>query len=345
MQTRLRFTGFGSYLPERVVTNEEITEKWGVSDEWIRTRTGVRERRACKENELAYHLAVRAAREAIEDAGIDPMEIDLLIYSTMVPEYILPGMGLFVQRDLPLRSTVPCLDIRSQCAGFLYGLETANMYLGSGKYRTILLICAERQHEYFTLYESTAPIFGDAASAVILRHEPVEGEERGLLDLALFADGTGTDHAITAAGTYPFEHLEGADLSEWRRALKRITPQMREKGHFLCWSGRQIFQTAVKRMVECTRDLLDRAALSISDIDHFLFHQANERINQAVAQRLEIPAEKLLWNIETYGNTTSATIPLLLEENRRVGVIRDGDLVLMCAFGAGYVWGAALYRF
>ncbi len=320
----------GYYVPDRVVTNQELTQWMDTSDEWIRQRSGIEERRWVSEGESTSDLAKEASTQALERAGLSPGDIDCVIVATLSPDHYFPGSGVFLQRKLGIDS-IPCLDVRNQCSGFLYGLSVADAWIRAGVYRRILLVGTEvhsRGLEKSTAGRDTAVLFGDGAGAVIL--EPTEAD-RGVLSVHLHADGRHAEKLwIGAPGSFynPWlvpEHIE--------QGLTR--PQM---------EGREVFKHASQRMPEAVREALEANALSLDDIAIVIPHQANLRITQALQKALGLPDEKVVSNIHKYGNTTAASIPIALHEALEEGRIERGDLVCLTAFGSGFTWGSALIR-
>ncbi len=320
----------GYYVPERVVTNKELTQWMDTSDEWIRQRSGIEERRWVSEGESNSDLAKEASTRALERAGLSPGDIDCVIVATLSPDHYFPGSGVFLQRKLGIDG-VPCLDVRNQCTGFLYGLSVADAWIRAGVYRKILLVGTEvhsRGLEKSTAGRDTAVLFGDGAGAVIL--EPTDAD-RGVLSVHLHADGRHAEKLwIGAPGSFynPWlvpEHIE--------QGLTR--PQM---------EGREVFKHASVRMPEAVREALEANGLSLDDIAIVIPHQANLRITQALQKALGLPDEKVVSNIHKYGNTTAASIPIALHEALEEGRIKRGDLVCLTAFGSGFTWGSALIR-
>ncbi len=320
----------GYYVPKRVVTNHELAEWMDTSDEWIRQRSGIVERRWVSEGESTSDLAKEASTQALERAGLSPADIDCLVVATLSPDHYFPGSGVFLQRKLGIDG-IPCLDVRNQCSGFLYGLSVADAWIRAGVYRKILLVGTEvhsKGLEKSTAGRDTAVLFGDGAGAVIL--EPTEAD-RGVLSVHLHADGRHAEKLwIGAPGSFynPWlvpEHIE--------QGLTR--PQM---------EGREVFKHAAARMPEAVREALDANGLALEDIDIVIPHQANLRITQALQKALGLPDERIVSNIQKYGNTTAASIPIALHEALEEGRIKQGDLVCLTAFGSGFTWGSALIR-
>jgi 3-oxoacyl-[acyl-carrier-protein] synthase-3 len=334
--TRTVFLGTGHYLPERVVTNEELAELMDTSDEWIQQRTGIKERRYVdfdKEPMGASDLGTRAAQAALEDAGVSKDEIDLIVYGTLSPDKPFPGDGVLVQAKLDVPAGVPALDVRNQCSGFLYSLSVADAFIKTGTYRRILVIGSEVHStgiEFADRGRDVTVIFGDGAAAVVLG--PNENkDERGILSVHLHADGRYWQEL----------HLSYPSSAE----MPRATPEKIVAGaHWPQMSGRNVFKHAVVRMPEAVREAVEHNGYTTDDIKLLIPHQANQRITEMVQRRLALRDDQVFSNIAKYGNTTAASIPLALDEAVKQGLIQQGDLVCLVAFGAGFTWGSALLR-
>jgi 3-oxoacyl-[acyl-carrier-protein] synthase-3 len=325
--------GIGHHVPSKVVTNDDLAKLMTTSDEWIQQRTGIKERRYVERSGIgASDLAVPATKMALEHAGLaSEKDLDAIIFATLSPDHNFPGSGCFLGDKLGLPG-VPALDIRNQCTGFLYGLSVADAWVRSGLYRHVLLVGAEVHSTGIELNErgrDVAVLFGDGAGAAIVG--PAAAPDSGLLGIALHADGAGAKDLWLEAPA--------------SNHIPRLTPEMMEAGkHFPAMNGKHVFRWAVEKMPEVSRAVLDQAGLTADQIDLFVPHQANLRINQMVCQKLGIPESKTVANIERYGNTTAATIPLGLSEAWREGRCRRGSNVLMAAFGSGFTWGGAVLR-
>ncbi len=328
---RTAIQGTGFYLPERVVTNDELAGIIDTSDEWIQERTGIRERRWVEEGLTGAEMARRAGVMALDAAGLQPNELDAIVLATLSPDHFFPGTGVFLQRDLGA-GEIPALDIRAQCSGFVYGLSVADAWIRSGQYRTILLVGVEIQSTGLDLTDrgrDMAVLFGDGAGAAVL--QATDESNRGVLSTHIHSDG---GHAEVLWGDAPASarhpRISGEDLAEGRQY-----PRM---------TGREVFKHAVSRMPEVVLEALEANGLEVGDIDLLIPHQANLRISQMVQRRLELPDEKVFNNIQRYGNTTAATIPIALAEAVREGRLGTGDLLCLTAFGSGFTWGSALIR-
>lgn len=325
-------TGTGRFIPPRVVSNFDLEKKMNTSDEWIRQRSGIVERHYAEAGVGSSYLAYEAALKAIEDAQIDKSEIDFIIAATLSPDHYFPGIGVIVQAKLGL-SQIGALDVRNQCSGFIYGLSVADQYIRVGTYKKILLVAAEKQSsnlDYSDEGRDMAVLFGDGGGAVIVEASN-SNEERGILSTHLFSDG---NHATDLWMEKPSPY-DNPTFSEEFLLNKRFYPRM---------NGRDVFKNAVEKMPEAVRAALEHNELTIEDVDHLIPHQANERISLMVARNLRIPVEKVIRNIDRYGNTTAASIPIALDEALKEGRIKTGDLVMLTAFGSGYTWASAAIR-
>lgn len=328
---RAAIVGTGFYVPERVVTNEELTHYMDTSDEWIVERSGIRERRWVPEGMSGAEMARRATEMALEEAGLEVGDIDAIVLATLSPDVFFPGTGVFLQRDLGLFG-IPALDIRTQCSGFVYGLSVADAWIRTGQYRTVLLVGVEIQStgmDISTRGRDIAVLFGDGAGAAIL--QATEEEGRGVLSTHLHADGR---YAEVLWGEF-------GSSKHHPRINKEVIDQGR---HYPKMQGKEVFKHAVTRMPEVLMEALDANGLGVEDVDLLIPHQANLRITQMVQRRLKLPDEKVVSNIDRYGNTTAATIPIALAEAVRGGRLERGDLLAMVTFGSGFTWGSALVR-
>jgi 3-oxoacyl-[acyl-carrier-protein] synthase-3 len=322
-------TGTGMAVPPRVVTNEDLAKIMDTSDEWIRQRTGIEERRHVDEGVTPSDLALEASQKALAAAGLKPTDIDFILVATLSPEQFFPGTCSFLQAKLGL-DTTPGLDIRAQCSGFVYGLEVGQALIASGQYKRILLVGVEIQSVALDMTDrgrDTAVLFGDAAGAVIL--EPAKNPEFGIRRVITRLEGKHTDKLGVV---YP-----SAVGGRWIKE-----EHLKTAGHNPYMDGRFVFKNAVSRMPEVINEVLKDQNLGVADIDLWLFHQANLRINEYISLGMKIPPEKIYNNIHKYGNTSAATIPTLLDECVRAGRVKPGDKIMMTAFGAGFTWGAAL---
>jgi len=325
-----RILGTGRALPPRVVTNAELTTLMDTSEEWIVQRTGIRERRFVEPGTGASDLGVTAARVAIERAGLTPKDIQFLVFATLSPDLFFPGAGVFVQEKLGL-DTIGALDVRTQCTGFLYALSVAEAYVKSGFHDNVLVIGAEVQStglDMSTAGRDVSVIFGDGGGAVVVG--PAEAGV-GILSSHLHSEGKYARELMT----------EAPASAENPRISKEMLDARR---HFGSMNGRSVFVHAVRRFPEAILEALSANGMAVSDLSIVIPHQANLRITQSVAKSLGIPPEKVFSNIEKYGNTTAASIPIALDECVSEGRIRSGDLVCLAAFGSGFTWASSLIR-
>ncbi len=327
-----RILGVGYYVPERVVKNQELSTLMDTSDDWIQQRTGIRQRYFLEEGKDNSDMAKEASLKAIKSAGIQKEEIDYIIFATLSPEHDFPGTGCFLQAKLGLVG-VPSLDIRVQCTGFIYGLELADSLIKAGRYKKILVVGSEvhsRGLDLTTEGREVSVLFGDGAGAAVVGAS--ENTERGILASCTFADGQYAKELWVPA---PGSHFHPQRLSKEMIDEKLVYPKM---------NGKTVFVHAVRKMPEALLTVVEEAGLKISDIDLLVPHQANLRINLAVAEALQIPKEKVFNTIDRFGNTTAATLPIGLSEAVTQGVLKEGMLVGMVAFGSGFTWGACLMR-
>ena len=346
--------GSGSEIARNLVTNEMLSKVLDTTDAWIRERSGVETRYYVDPGTSSSDLGVVAAERAIENSGVAREEIDLVISATMTPDYFFPGNSGIYQTRLGLRQ-VPCFDIRQQCTGFLYGLQLADAHIKSGLAKTVLLVCAEihtgfmpysaktwdvihgrdpgpisaEDFEWNSRFRHLLVLFGDAASAVVIKGH--EGDDRGIVETILCGDGKELEKLYVPGTGFRFRPYTGPE-------------QFARGAHVPVMDGKVVFKMATTKMIEVANEVMKRQGVSVADLSLVLMHQANMRINEYCAKQLGIPPEKVIHNIERYGNTTAATIPLLFDEAARAGRIKKGDLILIVAFGAGMNWGASLMR-
>jgi len=324
-----RILSTGYHVPERVVTNKDLEGMMDTSDDWIQERSGIVERRWVN-GEAGSDLALEASRMALERAGMAPEDVDCIVLATLSPDHFFPGTGVFLQRKLGIAG-IPCLDVRNQCSGFLYGLSVADAWVRAGTYAHVLLVGTEVHStglQKSTEGRDTAVLFGDGAGAVVVG--PAD-DGRGVLSIRLHADGRHAEKLWLEAPASAYDPLITHDYID-----RGITfPRM---------EGREVFKHATTRMPEAVEEVLADAGLGIDDVALLIPHQANLRISQAVQKRLGLPDERVFNNIQRYGNTTAASIPIALHEAVEEGRIEDGDVVCMAAFGSGFTWGAALVR-
>lgn len=330
--TRTAILGLGHYVPSKVVTNDDLAQMFDTSDEWIQQRTGIKERRYIEKSGIgASDLAVPAVKMACENAGIEVSDIDAIIFATLSPDFNFPGSGCFVGDKLGLAG-VPALDVRNQCSGFLYGMQVADAWVRCGMYQRVALVGGEVHStalDFSNEGRDVTVLFGDGAAGAILG--PTDNEGRGILDVEVHADGSGAKELWLEGPASAYD--------------PRLTHEMiDDKTVYPAMNGRHVFRWATAKMPEVSQSVLERNQVSIDEIDLVVPHQANKRINELVAQKLQVAPEKVVHNIHKYGNTTAASIPLALSEAVQEGRAKEGDLVLMPAFGSGFTWGAALVR-
>jgi 3-oxoacyl-[acyl-carrier-protein] synthase III len=347
---RTKILGLGSYVPDRVVTNEEIpfldekhvrreTKQTETSDEWIWQRTGIRARRYVPNDGsvATSDLALHAARRALADASVEPSEIDCIIFGTLSPDFQFPGTGVVLQKKLGIdRGACPCFDIRQQCSAFVYGLQMADVFIRTGTYRRVLLIGAElHSHslDYSTRGRDVMVLFGDGAGAMVLGPTETDDPRAGVVYTSVHADGSGAQDLhlkLFEINRLPYLDYNARDPEQ----NSLMYPHM---------DGKRVFLNAVRGMVMSTQTALAKTGLSWDDIQWFVPHQANLRINEKVAEVAKIPHDKVLNTIEFYGNTTAATVPLTIDHWRQQGKVKRGDRILSSVFGSGFTWGAAVF--
>jgi 3-oxoacyl-[acyl-carrier-protein] synthase-3 len=331
---RARITGTGMYVPERVVSNDDLARRMDTSDEWIRQRTGIIERHWVEPGQLPADLALRASERALEAAGLAPADLDCIVLATLSPQADFPGTSFFLQDKLGVGDT-PCFDLRAQCSGFVFSLAVVKGLVESGQFRRVLVVGCEVHSTGIDVSDEgrdVAVLFGDGAGAAVVEANPDASNPSGILEVRLHAEGRFADKLWIEAPGSGFQPV-------------RITHELiDQRRHFPRMEGRFVFKHAVTRMPEVLLEALNAASLKLADVDLFLFHQANLRINEYVAQQLEIPAEKCLNNIERYGNCSAASIPILLDEAVRGGRLRPGQIVAMTTFGSGFSWSSAIVR-
>lgn len=321
--------GLGRAVPERVITNHDLERILDTSDEWIRTRTGIAERRVAAPDQATSDLAVVAAREALDAAGWSAEDLDLIVVATATPDMIFPSTACVVQAALGAHQAGAC-DISAACSGFIYALSSVAAQIRAGAARRALVIGAETLSKIVNWKDrSTAVLLGDGAGALALERVDAEDGAEGLLSVYLGADGRGGDLLKQPAG--------GSRLPA---SVETVTQGL----HYLQMNGREVFKFAVQIMGDAAEEALRRAGLTFADVDLYVPHQANVRIIEASAKRFGLPMDRVWVNIDRYGNTSSASIPIALYEARQAGRLRPGDVVLLVAFGGGLTWGAAVLK-
>jgi 3-oxoacyl-[acyl-carrier-protein] synthase-3 len=334
MGRRAKISGTGMCVPDRVVTNHDLAERMDTSDEWIRQRSGIVERRWVEPGQTPVDLAEPASRKALEAAGIEAGDVDCIVLATLSSQAEFPGTSFFLQERLEA-GEVPCFDLRAQCSGFVYSLSVAKSFVESGQYRRVLVVGCELHSTGIDVSDDgrdVAVLFGDGAGAVVVEANEDPDDPAGILEVQLQAEGKHAQKLWIEAPGSGFQPT-------------RITHELIEqRRHFPYMEGRFVFKHAVTRMPQVLRATLDAASVKLEDVDQFLFHQANLRINEYVAGQLEIPPERCPSNIERYGNCSAASIPILLDEVVRDGRLRPGQLAAMTTFGSGFSWSSAVLR-
>ena len=335
MLYRSRIKGLGFYVPDNVVTNDDLSKLMDTSDEWIQERTGIKERRhTLKGSDTTTSMGVKASLKAIEAAKINKEEIDFIVFATLSPDFYFPGCGVLVQKELGLPN-VGALDIRNQCSGFLYALSVADQYIKTGMYKNILVIGAETQSpalDMTTRGRNMAVLFGDGAGAAIISRS--DNPERGILSTHLHSQG---EHAEQLAMIAP-----GVGTKWVPQILAENDPD--DVSYYPNMNGQFVFKNAVVRFAEVIEEGLKANGLSREDINMLIPHQANLRISQFVQHQFKLTDEQVFNNIMKYGNTTAASVPIALTEAVQQGKIKDGDLVVLAAFGSGFTWASAIIR-
>lgn len=330
-----KITGLGSYVPENVVTNDDLSRLMDTNDAWIQERTGIKERRHILKGDgnSTSVMGVKAATIALDRAGLSPKDIEMIIFATLSPDMYFPGGGVQVQ-ELMGMDTVPALDVRNQCSGFVYALSVADQFIRTGMYRNVLVIGSENHSgglDFTTRGRGVSVIFGDGAgAAVVSRNETGKG---GILSTHLHSEGKHKDELA----------LQGPSTNYWVPQIIEENPQ-ESIPYYPYMNGQFVFKHAVVRFVEVIMEGLAANNLSTADIDMLIPHQANLRISQFVQKKLRLSDEQVFNNIQKYGNTTAASIPIALTEAWEAGKIKEGDLVVLAAFGSGFTWGSAMIR-
>jgi 3-oxoacyl-[acyl-carrier-protein] synthase-3 len=338
---RAKIIGTGSFLPEKILKNDDLMSFMDTSDDWIKERSGIRTRHYAEAGVYTSDLALAASQEAIKDAGMGPEEIECIVLATLSPDMMFPGTAVFLQEKLGVcDKACACYDLRQQCSGFVYATELARSVIQAGIYRNVLVVGAEIHSslmEYTTRGRAVTVLFGDAASAVVFQAVETEREDEGVFYSEMHADGRGALNGV---------HMRGFDISHKPYLDYDV---LNTEENFELWpnmsSPRRLFKHGVTKMSEVTKSALEKNGLTLNDVDWVLAHQANIHILKDTAEHLNLPREKMLINIHKYGNTTAASIPLLLDEYIRNGQIQRGNLLVFTAFGSGFTWGANLVRY
>lgn len=330
-----KLTGLGYYVPENVVTNDDLSKIMDTNDEWIQERTGIKERRhVASIDDTTTSMGVKAAKMAIERSGLTTDDIDFVIFATLSPDYYFPGPGVLVQRDLGLK-TVGALDIRNQCSGFVYGISVADQFIKTGMYKNVLVIGSEvhsRGLDMTTRGRGVSVIFGDGAGAAVLSR--TEETSKGILSTHLHSEG---------------QHAEELSLIAPGMGKRWVTDILKDndpndESYYPYMNGQFVFKNAVVRFSEVIMEGLQTNNLQVSDINMLIPHQANLRISQFIQQKFKLTDDQVYNNIQKYGNTTAASIPIALTEAWEQGKIKEGDLVVLAAFGSGFTWGSVIIR-
>jgi len=327
MNARAVIAGTGSYLPEKVLTNFDLEKMVDTTDEWILSRTGIRERHIAAPEQATSDLATEAGRAALEMAGVDPADLDLIIVATLTPDHHFPSTAGFVQRNLGAAKAA-AFDLEAACTGFIYALTVGELFIRSGTYRKVLVIGAEVLSKFLDWTDrDTCVLFGDGAGAAVL--VPGDDPDRGIISTHLHSDGTMAELLYAPAG------VSRMPITKEAIDLKLNTVKMQ---------GNEVFKMAVRRLSQVVDEVMEANGLTEKDIDFLVPHQANLRIIQATARKLKLPMEKLIVTVDRHGNTSAASVPLALDVAVRSKMINRGDQVLLEAFGGGFTWGAALLR-
>ncbi len=330
-----RISGLGYYVPDYVVTNDDLSKIMDTNDAWIQERTGIQERRhIVKGQDTTTSMGVKAAKIAIERSGVDKKDIDFIIFATLSPDFYFPGPGVLVQRDLGL-PTIGALDVRNQCSGFIYAISIADQYIKTGMYKNILVIGSEVHSSGLDMTDrgrAVSVIFGDGAGAAVLSRE--EDLSKGILSTHLHSEGQHAEELIVKA-----PGMGGRWVSD---IVADNDPN--DVSYFPYMNGQFVFKNAVVRFAEVIMEGLKTNQLEVSDIDMLIPHQANLRISQFIQQKFQLSDDQVYNNIQRYGNTTAASIPIALTEAWEQGKIKSGDLVVLAAFGSGFTWGSAVIR-
>jgi len=332
-----KISGLGYYVPENVVTNEDLSKIMETNDEWIQERTGIKERRHVVkgDGDTTTTMGVKAAKIALERAGIDKEEVDFIVFATLSPDYYFPGPGVLVQRDLGMQRTVGALDVRNQCSGFIYAISVADQFIKTGMYKNILVIGSELHStglDMTTRGRGVSVIFGDGAGAAVLTRQ--EDLTKGILSTHLHSEG---------------QHAEELSLIAPGMGKRWVTDILADdnpddESYYPHMNGQFVFKNAVQRFAEVVMEGLNANNLQVSDIDMLIPHQANLRISQYIQHKFKLTDDQIFNNIMKYGNTTAASVPIALTEAWELGKIKEGDTVVLAAFGSGFTWASAIIK-
>lgn len=331
-----KIAGLGSYVPENIVTNDDLSQIMDTNDAWIQERTGIKERRHIKKGDgnSTATMGVKAAKIALERAKISKDDIELIVFATLSPDYYFPGCGVQVQELLDIH-TCPALDVRNQCSGFIYALSVADQFIKTGMYKNVLVIGSENHSgglDFTTRGRSVSVIFGDGAGAAVMTRSDHNGQ--GVLSTHLHSEGK---HALELS-------LKGPSTMHWVPEIIAENPQGDDIPYYPYMNGQFVFKNAIQRFSEVIHEGLKENGLEVEDIDMLIPHQANLRISQFIQQKLKLGDEKVYNNIQKYGNTTAASIPIALTEAWEEGKLKEGDTLVLAAFGSGFTWASAVIK-
>ncbi len=327
MRRKAYISAVAHYVPPKILTNFDLEKMVDTNDEWIRTRTGIKERHILEPGKATSDMAAEAVKNLCERRGIDPMEIELIIVATVTPDMFFPSTGNLVQEKCGAKNAWS-FDVAAACSGFIYALSVGTQFIESGRHKKVVVIGSDKMSAITNYRDrNTCVLFGDAAGAVLL--EPTEEEEKGILDFMLFSDGSGAEYLLMKAGGSLYPASLETVANDW---------------HFIYQDGKSVFKFAVTKMAEVAVNILEKNNFSGKDLTLFIPHQANLRIIDATVKRLGIDYDKVMINIDKYGNTTAATIPLALSEAYEQGKLDKGDLVLFATFGGGFTWASSLLK-
>ena len=327
MRRKAYISAVAHYVPPKILTNFDLEKMVDTNDEWIRTRTGIKERHILEPGKATSDMAAEAVKNLCERRGIDPMEIELIIVATVTPDMFFPSTGNLVQEKCGAKNAWS-FDVAAACSGFIYALSVGTQFIESGRHKKVVVIGSDKMSAITNYRDrNTCVLFGDAAGAVLL--EPTEEEEKGILDFMLFSDGSGAEYLLMKAGGSLYPASLETVANDW---------------HFIYQDGKSVFKFAVTKMAEVAVNILEKNNFSGKDLTLFIPHQANLRIIDATVKRLGIDYDKVMINIDKYGNTTAATIPLALSEAYEQGKLDEGDLVLFATFGGGFTWASSLLK-
>jgi len=332
MSIRTIITGTGHYVPPKVVSNLDLEKVMNTTDDWIVQRSGIHTRHYAEDGIGSSAMGVEAARRALADAKCAPEDVDFIVAATLSPDHYFPGIGVTIQSELGCRK-IGALDVRAQCSGFLYALSVADQYIRTGTHKKILLVAAEVQShnlDYTDAGRDMAVLFGDGAGAVVLEGSE-DGAGHAVLSTHLFSDGK-------------FAEILSMDVPNATKSPTFTAEIFEKKAYFPRMDGKRVFVNAVERMPEAVRTALAANGLTIDDVAVLIPHQANDRISLMVAQNLKIPVDKVVRNIDRFGNTTAASIPIALDETAKAGRLKPGDILILTAFGSGFTWASAVIR-